>query len=134
MKITKLINKEYKITPKHIITQTFQYLLIVYLILLLIEEYAPKFISNYINLNYLLVLVIIFGVITVLLPQKKIKKQKPKRKDYYFIFILGIIGTILIYIKTKELGWLSYVISIIAGILIILLSILVLEDVKNEEN
>ena len=130
MKITKLLNKEYKITLKHIITNTFQYLLIIYLLFLLIDQYKP---IKFINLNYFLILVIILGVLTVLVYKpEKIKKQKPTKKDYYFIFILGIIGTILIYLKIKELGWLAYLISIMGGILIIVLSHLFLKE-KNEE-
>ena len=50
-----------------------------------------------------------------------------------FIVALGIVGTVLIFIKTKELGWLSYLISIIAGILIILLSYLILEEDENKK-
>jgi hypothetical protein len=39
----------------------------------------------------------------------------------------------IIKYKTAELGWLSWVISLIAGVLIVLLSMLVLEE-ENESN
>ena len=111
---------------------TFQYILISYLILLLIREFNKNFLKQ-LNLNYLLIIVIVLGVITVLTynPKKK-KQEKPKKTDYYLIYLLGIAGTILIYFKIKSLGYLSYIISIIAGILIILLSKLVMEE--DEEN
>jgi len=111
---------------------TFQYILIAYLILLLIREFSKNFLKQ-LNLNYLLIIVIVLGVITVLTynPKKK-KQEKPKKTDYYLIYLLGIAGTILIYFKIKSLGYLSYIISIIAGILIILLSKLVMEE--DEEN
>jgi len=46
---------------------------------------------------------------------------------------LGILGFAIIKYKTADLGWLSWMISIIAGILIILLSILVLDEDEEEE-
>lgn len=51
-----------------------------------------------------------------------------KKRDYVFVVVLGIAGFAIIKFKTVELGWLSWVISIIEGILIILLSLLVLEE------
>ena len=65
------------------------------------------------------------------------QEKKPeiiKKKDYIFILILGILGTAIIKYKTDTLGLLSWVISIIAGILIILISILVLEDEDDEKS
>ena len=56
------------------------------------------------------------------------EKEKIKKWDYVFVFVLGIIGFAIIKYKTVELGWLSWVISVIAGVLIILLSMLVMED------
>ena len=108
------------------INNVFQVLLIGYLLLLLVNEFKK---ITFINLNYLMIAVIIFGIAAVLLPIE-VKKEKTivTKKDIAFIISLGIIGSVLIYLKTKELGWISYLISIIAGILIILLSKLVLED------
>ena len=116
------MNEDLKTSFNHV----FQILLIGYLLLLLVNEFKK---ITFINLNYLMIAVIIFGIATILFPIE-IKKQQTKttKKDIAFIIILGIIGSILIYLKTKELGWISYLISIIAGILIILLSKLVLED------
>lgn len=111
----------------------FQCILIFYLLLLLIREFYPKFLYV-LNLNYLLIAVIILGVITVLTYEPKKKQEKPTKKDYYLIYILGIVGTILIYIKIKSLGWISYLIAVIAGILIILLSKLVLEEDDEKED
>ena len=111
----------------------FQYLLMLYLLLLLIREFSPKFLYI-LNLNYVLIAVILLGVITVLTYKPKEKKlQKPTKFDYYLIYFLGVIGAVLIFIKIKELGWLSYLIAAIAGILIILLSKLVLEEENEKE-
>ena len=118
-----------------LINHIFQTLLITYLILLLIEQVYPNFVSQYLNLNYLLIIVIIIGILDVFSEHPE-KKEKPKVKwfDYVFITALGILGFAIIRFKTATAldSWLSWVISIIAGILIILLSILVLDE--DEEN
>ena len=115
-----------------LINHLFQTLLVTYLILLLIEQIIPNFVSQYLNLNYLLIIVIIAGVLDVFSEHPEKKKEKTTLKDYLFISALGILGFFIIKYKTLELGWLSWMISIIAGILIILLSILVLEDEEEE--
>ncbi len=116
-----------------IINYLFQTLLITYLILLLAEQIWTGIVSIYINLNYLLVIVIIIGILDVFSEHSIIEKINPTLKDYIFIIILGILGFFIIKYKTTELGWLSWLISIIAGVLIILLSFLVLEDEDETE-
>lgn len=117
---------------KQTIRESFGFMLVFYLIMLLLKEFKPEWTNN-LNINLLLVIVIILGAITVIF-QKEEKQEikKPTKWDYLFIIALGIIGTALIFIKTKELGWLSYFISIIAGILIILLSFLLLKEDEDE--
>ena len=107
----------------------FEQLLVSYLLLLLIEEIWPKSVTPYLNMNILLILVIITGAIAVL-TQKEEEKiiSKPTRKDYLLIGILGLAGAGIIFYKTKEIGWLSYIISAVSGILIILLSCLVINE------
>lgn len=114
-----------------LINHTFQVLLVTYLILLLIEQIWTGLVSLYLNLNYLLVIVIIFGILDVFseIPEKQ--KETISKKDYILIFSLGILGFIILKYKTVDLGFLSWIISSIAGILIILLSLLVLEE-ENE--
>lgn len=123
----------FKGNTAHIIHHLFQTLLVTYLILLLIEQVSTGFVSTYLNLNYLLILVIISGILSVFSEPDKIKHEKPKLKDYIYIAGLSIAGFIIIKFKTVELGWLSWAVSIIAGILIALLSILILEDDEKEE-
>ena len=110
-----------------LISHLFQTLLVTYLILLLIEQIYTGFVSTYLNLNYLLILTIASGIADVFTKKEK-TKQTTTKKDYYLIYALGILGTIIIKFKTAELGYLSWIISIIAGILIILLSHLILEE------
>ncbi len=116
-----------------IVNHTFQVLLVTYLVLLLIEQVWSGVVSIYLNLNYLLIIIIIVGVLDVFSEHHKIISKRTNWKDYIFIFALGILGFAIIKYKTIELGWISWLISIIAGILIILLSILVLEENDEKE-
>jgi len=101
-----------------IVNSLFQTFLVTYLLLLLIEQIWSNSISLYLNLNYFLIIVIIFGILSVFTKQEQAKKEPISSLDYVYIAFLSIAGVIIIFIKTKELGYLSYLISIIAGTLI----------------
>ena len=76
-----------------------------------------------------MIIVIILGVITILTTEeKKIKKQPVTKKDYLLAVFMGILGTGIIYLKLKELGWIAYLISLLGGFLITFLSILFLKE------
>lgn len=116
-----------------IINHLFQTLLVTYLLLLLAEQVWQGTVSVYINLNYLLIMVIITGILDVFSEKPNFFREKPTTKDFIFVILLGIIGFAIIKFKTQELGLLSWIIATVAGILIILLSLLVLEDSPHEK-
>ncbi len=111
-----------------LVNHIFQTLLVTYLVLLLIEQLWEGVVSVYLNLNYLLIAVILIGVIDIFSEVPYRGPEKVRKWDYWFVYILGIMGFLIIKFKTGGLGWLSWVISLIAGVLIVLLSILVLEE------
>lgn len=131
------------------INSIFSYSLVFYLILLLVEQFQDtEFIQGILfperspikwfldgRMGWLLGWVMLTGVLSVL-TGKEIEEKEAKEeivfKDYLFVFGLGILGAFLIFYKTKELGWLSYVISAISGLLIILLSIIILNEDEDE--
>ena len=83
------------------------------------------------RMDWLLGFVALTAIVSIFTEKKtraSISKQKPKSKDYLFIVGLGIIGGILIFYKAQKLGWISYFISITAGLLIVLLSIIILNE------
>ena len=106
-----------------IINSVFQSMLVTYLILLLIEQVWESSVSTYLNLNYVLVIVIVAGILDVFSEVKKEPEKPISLKDKIFIYVLGILGFIIIKFKTAELEALSWIISITAGILIILVSV-----------
>ena len=115
----------------------FQISLVTYLVFLLIEEFKKGFVTNNFNLNILLYLVIVSGIIAIFTEKKEDNERKPEaskqarqitKGDYFLIFGVGILGGVLIFLKTKDIGWISYIISIISSVLIVLLSILLFKD------
>ena len=121
------------------IQQLFIILLVTYLVLLLIETIFPESVSRYLNLNYWLIAVIITGVVTVLSRQEsgklKEKDEKTINTGSIITFVcIGLIGAALIWYKTREIGWLSYLISLVGGTLIVLLSILIWQKDGEEES
>lgn len=135
------------------VNSIFSWSLVFYLLLLLIDQFKDtEFVQKTFffesspfewfltgRMNWLLGWVILTGVISVLVGKERKEKELREKivlKDYLFIFGLGILGAFLIFYKTKELGWLSYVISLISGLLIILLSFIILkeEDESNNRN
>ncbi len=127
----QLTPKEQKIAEhlKYIFSYVFQALLFLFLITLLLQQFYPEKIKAYLDINWFMIIVIIFGAVSILFPpQPTLKREKPATwKDFIFIFILGILGGIIIFFKIKNLGWIGYVISILGG-LIILLSWLILTE------
>ncbi len=104
----------------------FHVLLMLFLLILLIQQIIP---ATPVNLDYLLLAVIIFGIIYVLLPHEEVVKREPaSMRDYIFAVVMGIAGGIIVWYKTQNIGALSYIISVISSVLIILLSILLLEE------
>jgi hypothetical protein len=106
----------------------FPMLLVVYLVLLLVEAVFAGSISSYLNLDQLLIAVIVVGIIAILTAPHEAQKVKGGHLTRRGIFIIigpGVIGAFIVWYKTKEIGWLSYVISVVSGVLIGLLSMLV---------
>ena len=82
------------------------------------------FISNYLNLNFLLIFCIISGIITAALHKEREQEEKRelKLRDYLVIFFLTIITAIVVFFVIRDLGWISYFISFGAAVIIILIS------------
>jgi len=119
------------------ITSTFQMLLFVFLLTLLVHEFKPLYVEHYISLNNFLVIVIIIGVLAVIFePEKPSQQEQPEeltKKDYVFIAIAGIAGAVIVWYKIKDIGWVSYLIGAMSGVLIITLSILMIEESGEED-
>jgi len=118
----------------HIIAQElFQFSLIIYLILVLLESLKQGFVSSYFNLNIIFGILLISGLCMVLTDTKQTTKLLPSGKkitsaDVQNSVLFAISGAVLIYFETKVLGPISYIISVLSFILILLLCLLLLSE------
>ena len=127
-KIRKLNLPEIPENIKEIVNRSFTVLLVVFLLVLLIEEIFPNTIQRYINPNYLMVVVIALGIPSVLWTKEESKKKEDvTRKDYCLMGLFSLAGFGILFYKLREFP-LGIVISLVGGVLIFLLSYLVLND------
>jgi len=70
----------------------------------------------------------VFGIISFAFPAKEEKQRS--NKNYLLIVLIGLVGGFFIYLKTKQLGWLAYVIGIVSCVLIIMMSSIMIEEEK----
>jgi peptidoglycan/LPS O-acetylase OafA/YrhL len=106
--------------------------LVSYLVFFLIDQIKQGFVSDFFNLNYILGVAVVSGIISAFSKEKE-KEVKPLTiRDYIFIIVLAIIGAAIIFYKTQGLGWLSWLVSAVAGVLIVIVSILLLSKDEKE--
>ncbi len=115
--------------------EIFRMLLLVYLLLYLLEQYVPGFVTYSVNLTWMLVVVIVTGCIGALFPEKNVAKQQntPLRiRDYVFVILLAVAGGVLVYVKVKSMGAFSIPLSILSALIIALLSVLLMTDKEDD--
>jgi hypothetical protein len=112
----------------------------VYLLLLLVDAISPDSISRYINLDYCLIPVIFTGIIAVLTGFKKepgAERNGSIKNDIIPIICCGIVGAAIVWYQSRDVGWLTYVISPVSGIVVVLLTLVIWrnpEEEKGEDN
>ncbi len=119
-----------------VVQTLFPVLLITYLLLILLETVFEGSVTSYVNLNQLLTPVIVVGVVAMLSAPGKAESKKTEHltaRNIFMIVCAGIGGMAIIWYKTKDLGWLSYVISTVSGGLIVLLFVLIRQGDEGEE-
>ncbi len=114
----------------------FASLLMLYLIFMLIDTIWDGKLSKSINLNYFLIFVIATGILSFIrkdYAKKETIIEPLTKSDYLFIGALSVIGSLIVWYKLQNIGTLSYLVSILTGVLIFLLSVLILEEEVDEE-
>jgi hypothetical protein len=112
--------------------EIFQISLVTYLILLILETIRTGIITHFININYIIPVIILSGIMMTLWDKEEYHLQKKKRLgelDIYYIAALSLGAGLLVWYKTSDLGWISIAISICTTLITILLALLIfLED------
>ena len=117
----------------------FPALLVLYLVYLLIKQTHLRNLNNalffaLIDETLLMTLVIVSGIATIFreIKDKKYQKELLSKKSTYITLwlsiVLSVLGWYIIYLQTNVIGAISVPISSIAGVLIFLIGVLILED------
>ena len=119
-----------KETFKKIINYVFQILLLLFLLTLLIQQFFPFKVSSTININWFILFVILFGVVSVIFPHKDEKKIKKPLifLNFILVLVLSLVAGILIFLKLESLGRIDYIISTLGGLITGILSWLILAE------
>lgn len=139
VKIQPLIKvcKKVFVWCRDLVQTIFPILLVTYLLLILLETLFEGSVSSYLNLNYLLIAVIVFGIGALLAAPGKAERVKGESltaKSIIIIICASLGGAVIIWYKTREIGWLSYVISVVSGGLIVLLTMLIWRDDRENDD
>ena|SRR5256885_6227406 len=113
----------------HIIShEIFQFSLVTYLILLLTEALQQGFVSYFFDLNILLGIVFVSGIIMLLTYKKEFdrstNRKKITKKDIFWSVCFALIGSFIVFYKTFYLGSISLLVACIAGVIIIIFALL----------
>jgi len=102
----------------------FPYTLIFYLVLFLLENLFPGFVSNNFSLNLVLAAVLINGVLAACAPepQKKEPEKPAGKNDYLLVAVLGLIGGAVIFAKMGA-GSLRWATAAVSSVLIVLMGL-----------
>ena len=104
----------------------------IYLLLLIINQFWDKIFKEYLNINAIFILLLMSGIFflfPIIKEEEKLnEKRKLERKDIFLFFIMGLICSVLVWVKIKDFGIISYIISGIAGLITLVLPILIFYD------
>ena len=104
----------------------------IYLLLLIVNQFWSEIFIEYLNINTIFILLLMSGVFflfPIIKEEEKFnEKRKLEREDIFLFFILGLICAVLVWIKIKDFGTISYIISGIAGLITLVLPILLFYD------
>lgn len=114
----------------------FPYTLLAYLVLFLLENLLPGFVSNNFSLNLVLVAVLVFGFLAAFAPEDKQEREKEQvtPADYFLTAGLGVLGAVIVYAKMDASLAVRLMTAIVSGGLVVLVGLVVLfgEDEKEE--
>lgn len=122
-------NKKYLVLINQ---EIFQVSLLIYLVIILVENFQKGVVSDFFNFNWILWIVIISGILMVPCSEREDEQIATNQAIGWrgrilliILIILAIISAMLIFVKIKDLGWLALAVSILGGLIIFLISYLI---------
>ncbi|MHC1605331.1 MAG: PRA1 family protein [Candidatus Methanofastidiosia archaeon] len=95
-------------------------------------------VSQYFNLSYFVIILVALGIFLVFTNKEEEETKESFFKslsgDHVVVAVCTIAGAVVIWYKTQDLGKISYLISGLGGLLIAALSLLLIEEEKEEKS
>ncbi len=96
--------------------------LVTYLGLFLIEDFAPGFVSLHFDLNQVLTLTFVSGVLILWLERERREAEThPPTKSQPWIPIIAIVAGVLVWYRIRQIGLVAAVIGLLSALVIFLL-------------
>jgi hypothetical protein len=122
-------NKIYLKIERELALRSFFAVSVMFLFLAFIETVWRGSLTTYTNLNSLLIIVIVFGILTVVITKEEAKiPREVTPKDYALTVVTGFACVLIVWYMIQSTGLSAYAISMMAGILMVLISILILME------
>lgn len=118
-------------TLKVIIKELFNTSLILYIFVLLIEVIREGSVSNFIDTNVFLGVLILLGLLSLGMNKGAFESkggESIKEWEVYLSIVLSISCGYVVFYKTSELGVLSYLISLISCTIVLIFSYLIFSE------
>lgn len=119
---------------KGLLLFAFEVSLTSYLSFFLIEQFIPGFVTFYFNLNSILYITVVLGVLVSVwstsYEQNHVRRSK---KDVLISVGLGIVGSIIIFTKVRDLGFSAYIIALASFFLIVAVSLVLWSENQEAE-
>jgi hypothetical protein len=121
--------KVWKLKLYLVAEELFQFLLVTYLVLLLIETLQEGFVSYFFNLHLLLIPIILNSLIIVITYDEKLPSQpKTNKLNKVYITLLTIGGAFLVFYKATAPETAAIIFALITLLLLLFLSFLPAND------
>ncbi|MFA6098529.1 MAG: hypothetical protein WCV50_00165 [Patescibacteria group bacterium] len=107
-----------------------------FLIFYAMDLMAPGFVSNFININIFIYISLISGAVTLFFEKENhLESTSGFKKINYAIFLLpAIVSGLIVYWLTKDIGKMSYIVSIASGLFTYLIIIVLSKNDLSDEN
>lgn len=106
--------------------------LVAYLAFFLLEKLRPGFVTFFYNLDTILLVTVVTGVISsvwpVIAPVSIELAQKPTKRDFAWMGLLTIATVVIVWYRMGAIGWLVSAIAPLCGLIVLGLSLLVYYD------
>ncbi len=122
------------------VKEVFLTALITYVVLTIVDKLIPGFVSRQFNMEVLLGIVLLTGVLSVFLlqrePPSNVVPATPRSRRWLILYasIFGLLAAILVWLQTAQLGWISIPMAVVSGLTLVALALLLQQDDDDEKS